>query len=172
MGPTVKLVTVDSILERDIDQIRAIDAAVYPRPWSKRLWLQELVKDDRVYRCARDGRQVIGVAGAMLVGEDAHIMTVAVDPDVQRTGVASRLLLALIREIVIRGTTRLSLEVRVSNTGAQALYRHFGFAPVGSRRKYYEPEGEDALVMWVDDIQDADYRSRLDEISAQIGALA
>ena len=168
----MRSVLVNAAEAEDIEEVMAIEAAVYPKPWSKRLWQQELEKDERLYLCARDGQRVLGVSGAMFVGEDAHVMTVAVDPHHQRRGVATALLLALIEAIVERGSTRISLEVRVSNKGAQSLYRRFGFAPVGSRRRYYEPDGEDALVMWLEDVQTETYLHRLEGISAELETVA
>ncbi|MGI9624915.1 MAG: ribosomal protein S18-alanine N-acetyltransferase [Acidimicrobiales bacterium] len=165
-------IAVGPVAADDIDQVMEIDAAVYSRPWSKRLWQAELGKDKRLYLCARDGDRVLGVGGAMFVGEDAHVMTVAVDPARQRAGIATKLLLALVHSIIDRGVTRVSLEVRVSNTGAQALYQRFGFVPVGSRRRYYEPDGEDALVMWLEDVQADDYRHRLEGITAELESVA
>lgn len=164
----MKSVVVSSVSADDLDQVMAIDSAVYSKPWSKRLWRQELDKENRLYLCARDGDRVVGVGGAMFVAEDAHVMTVAVDPAHQRTGIATVLMLALVRGIIDHDARRISLEVRVSNTGAQALYQRFGFAPVGSRRRYYEPDGEDALVMWLEDVQADAYSDRLDAISAEL----
>lgn len=152
--------------------IMAIDAKVYPTPWSRRLWQQELERDERVYRCAvRDG-VVVGVIGVLLAADDAHIMTVAVDPAVQRSGVATALMLAAAQESIAAGTTALTLEVRAGNTGAQALYRRFGLAPVGHRRGYYEPDGEDALIMWAHDIDGSDYGARLQAIAADLAVAA
>ena len=149
----------------DLRAVMAIDAAVYPTPWSRRLWQQELTRPNRLYRCARRDDAVVGVVGALLVAGDAHIMTIAVDPAAQRTGVATALLLDVANRAIAAGSTALTLEVRASNTAAQALYRRFGLAPVGHRRGYYEPDGEDALVMWAHDIDGEDYGRRLRAIA-------
>ena len=61
-----------------------------------------------------------------------------------------------------RGATALTLEVRVSNRGAQELYRRYGFSSVGARKGYYQDNGEDALVMWARDIDAPEYRALLD----------
>src|SRR4029077_11526282 len=88
----------------------------------------------------------------MLIVEDAHVTTIAVDPAWHRHKIGSRLLLNLARESAARGATHLTLEVRVSNSAAQAMYRQFGFRPSGVRKNYYVETNEDALVMWADDI--------------------
>jgi ribosomal-protein-alanine N-acetyltransferase len=74
-------------------------------------------------------------------------MNVAVDPDHRREGLAS----ALLRELLHRigdDQARVTLEVRPSNRGAIALYDAFGFRVAGARRRYYQDNGEDALIMW------------------------
>jgi ribosomal-protein-alanine N-acetyltransferase len=74
------------------------------------------------------------------------------------------MLLALARAAIERGCRNLTLEVRMSNSGAQALYQRFGFLPAGVRKGYYPETGEDALVMWANDVDTPDYADRLDEI--------
>jgi hypothetical protein len=66
------------------------------------------------------------------------------------------------------GAEQLTLEVRMSNTGAQDLYRRFGFVPGGARKAYYSDNGEDALVMWAHDIATPEYRERLDAVAASV----
>ena len=61
-----------------------------------------------------------------------------------------------------------SLEVRVTNWGAQRLYGTFGFRPVGIRKNYYQEIGEDALIMWVEGIRSADYRRRLQQLAGDL----
>ena len=155
-----------------IKAIMAIDAQVYPTPWSRRLWDQELERDHRLYRCAVSDGAVVGVIGVLLAADEAHVMTVAVDPAVQRSGVATALMHAAVGEAIAAGATALTLEVRASNKGAQELYRRFGLAPVGHRRGYYEPDGEDALVMWAHDIDGSDYGTRLEAIAAALAVAA
>jgi ribosomal-protein-alanine N-acetyltransferase len=77
--------------------------------------------------------------------------------------VATKLLASLATVAIERGCIALTLEVRVSSTGAQALYRKFGFAPAGVRKRYYE-NTEDAIVMWCHDIQSGEYGARLREL--------
>jgi ribosomal-protein-alanine N-acetyltransferase len=67
----------------------------------------------------------------------------------------------IVEQAIAHKSEALTLEVRVGNTAAQELYRHFGFAPAGVRQRYYE-NTEDALVMWAHDIQDSKYRERLE----------
>ena len=92
---------------------------------------------------------------------DGHVTTIAVDPAWHRHGIGTRLLLALAREAIARGATALTLEVRLSNQGAQELYRRFGFTAVGVRKGYYADTGEDALVMWAYEVERTGVRARL-----------
>jgi [ribosomal protein S18]-alanine N-acetyltransferase len=126
------------------------------------------LRGSRAYFVARVGRDVVGYAGVMLTGEDAHITTIAVDPARHRQRIGTRLLLVLAREAIARGARNLTLEVRLSNHGAQDLYRRFGFGPVGVRKNYYQETNEDALVMWVHEVDTADYAALLAAIERGI----
>ena len=150
---------------RHLRGIMAIERQVYPRPWSPNLFLTEMAESaNRCYLVARVDREVVGYGGLICYGEEAHITNIAVDPLRHRQKIASRLLHDLIVEAVAIGAEAISLEVRVTNWGAQRLYGRFGFRPVGVRKNYYQEIGEDALIMWLDEIGDASYRRRLAEL--------
>ena len=104
----------------------------------------------------------------MLGTEDAHVTTIAVDPDWHRRGIGMRLMLNMARASLDRGARNMTLEVRVANTGAQALYHRFGFAPAGIRKNYYSETNEDALVMWATDIDTPAYGQRLAGIEREL----
>ena len=117
------------------------------------LFLSELaLRSSRAYFVARVGRDVVGYGGLMMTADDGHVTTLAVDPRWHRHKIGTRLLLVLAREAIARGRASLTLEVRLSNLGAQELYRRFGFAPVGVRKGYYVETNEDALVMWAHEV--------------------
>jgi len=154
---------------RHLRSVLKIEAQVYPRPWTLGLFMSELaLKTTRSYLVAKVGGDVVGYGGLMLTGSDAHVTTVAVDPAWQRHGIGTRLMLGLSNEAVARGCTGLTLEVRVSNEAAQAMYRRFGFAPAGIRKNYYTETNEDAIVMWAHDIDLPAHRQRLAEIAATV----
>jgi ribosomal-protein-alanine N-acetyltransferase len=160
-------VTITPLRRRHLRSVLRIEALVYPRPWSLGLFMSELaLKTTRSYRVAKVGNEIVGYAGLMITGSDGHVTTVAVDPAWHRHGIGTRLVLALHDAAVARGCTGLTLEVRVSNTGAQELYRRFGFAPAGVRKNYYTETNEDAIVMWAHDIDLPEHRARLDAIVA------
>jgi ribosomal-protein-alanine N-acetyltransferase len=186
--PEPLTVHVVAMRRRHVRSVVRIEESVYPRPWSSSLFLSELaLRSTRAYFVARVGRDVVGYAGLMMTADDGHVTTIAVDPRWQRHRIATRLMLALAREALARRAKNLTLEVRLSNLGAQHLYRRFGFAPVGVRKNYYqfpahdsqrgpgtgEKAGEqlvneDALVMWAHDVDGDDYLSLLGSIERTI----
>ena len=108
-------------------------------------------------------RRVVGYAGLWLMVDEAHITTIAVAPAYRGLGVGELLLLGLIdisREI---GAQYLTLEVRVSNTLAQNLYRKYRFKETGVRRRYYSDNNEDALIMWSDPLGSPGFRQLVEE---------
>ncbi len=150
---------------RHLRSVLRIEAQVYPRPWSLALFMSELgLRTTRTYVVARLDGAVVGYAGLMLSLDDAHVTTIAVDPSVHRNKIGSRLLLHLASEAVRRGARNLTLEVRVSNHAAQAMYHQFGLRPAGVRKNYYVETNEDALVMWAEDIDTPEYRDLLRSI--------
>jgi ribosomal-protein-alanine N-acetyltransferase len=154
---------------RHLRGVLRIEAQVYPRPWSLSLFMSELaLRSSRAYFVARVGGTVVGYSGLMLTGEDAHVTTIAVDPAWHRHKIGTRMLLNLAREAVARGARHLTLEVRMSNEPAQAMYRRFGFHPAGVRKNYYVETNEDALIMWADDIDTEEYAERLATIEAAV----
>ena len=94
--------------------------------------------------------------------------TIAVDPVWHRHKIGTRMLLNLAREAVARGARHLTLEVRMSNEPAQAMYRRFGFRPAGVRKNYYAETNEDSLVMWAYHIDTPAYADRLAAIEAAV----
>jgi ribosomal-protein-alanine N-acetyltransferase len=161
--------SVDIVLmrRRHLRGVMCIETQVCPRPWSLGLFLSEIGnRPDRHYVVARSGGVVVGYAGLMLTSGEGHVTTLAVAPEWQRRAVGTRLLLVLTRWAGEHECTALTLEVRMGNAGAQALYRRFGFVPAGVRRNYYVETNEDALVMWAHDIDAPDYGRRLEAIAA------
>jgi ribosomal-protein-alanine N-acetyltransferase len=154
---------IEPLRRRHLDEVLRIEQVSYPKPWSRGVFQSELelARDgERHYLAARANGAVVGYAGLMFVVGDAHVTNIAVDPARQRSGIGTRLLAELAWEAIVRGCEAMTLEVRVSNVGAQALYRSFGFAPAGVRQRYYE-NTEDAIVMWCHDIGAAEFAHRL-----------
>lgn len=139
----------------DLPQVLAIERRSYPAPWSLAMFVLELGKPAGVCLAATapgtdPAADLDGLRGYAIVTryEDAHhVMNICVDPDHRRSGIARAM---LERVVVAAGgpQARLTLEVRPSNHDALALYRDLGFRAIGVRRRYYQDDGEDALIMW------------------------
>ena len=130
----------------DLPQVIAIERRAFPTPWSLAMFVLELSKPSGICLAARRDGRLVGYLICSRYDMIWHLMNVAVDPDRRRTAVASGLLAGLFERVGERA--RLTLEVRRSNDGAIALYERVGFLAAGTRRRYYQDNGEDAVVMW------------------------
>ncbi|HEY7704760.1 MAG TPA: ribosomal protein S18-alanine N-acetyltransferase [Acidimicrobiia bacterium] len=163
-------VTVRVFDDADIDRALEIERATYPTPWTPGIFAEELKAPGRTYIAAKSGEALVGYGGLMVVGEEAHITSLTVDPSRRGGRIGTRLMLELSRRAVAAGATSLTLEVRMSNQRAQSIYHRFGMAPVGVRKRYYQDE--DALIMWVHDIAGEEFAHRLDDIATSLDGAA
>ena len=131
----------------DLPQIIAIERRAFPTPWSLAMFVLELSKPAGVCLAALREGEMLGYLICSRYDTVWHIMNVAVDPIRRREGIATALLADLLRRLDGQDA-RFTLEVRESNAGAIALYERFGFRAAGRRRRYYQDNGEDAVVMW------------------------
>jgi len=153
-------VSIRPMFRDDIPAVVELEAEIYPQPWAPRIFFDELSLDNRRYLVASTAEAVVvGYCGLLIVEDDAHITTIAVAPAARGHHLGQRLMLALVDVAREANTRHLTLEVRVSNAGAQRLYERFGFDPVGRRKNYYKDE--DALVMWATDIDNEAYQERI-----------
>jgi ribosomal-protein-alanine N-acetyltransferase len=158
-------VTISPMRRKHVRDVLDIERRVYPRPWSAALFFSEISqRKSRYYVVAVHQKEVVGYGGLMVHDDEGHITTVAVQPEFQHAGIGTRLMLDMVDEARKRDARTLALEVRVANWPAQRLYAWFGFRPVGVRKNYYAETGEDALVMWVDDLGGDEIASRLARI--------
>ncbi|MGE4567463.1 MAG: ribosomal protein S18-alanine N-acetyltransferase [Acidimicrobiales bacterium] len=150
------------MVEADIGPALAVDELVYPSAWSPSFLRQQLsLAGSRVNLVAEREGQLVGHGALMVVADEGHVTSVAVHPHQQRQGVGAQILAALCRASVERGLKSMTLEVRCSNEAAIGLYQRFGFAPAGVRVGYYADTGEDALIMWVHDIDQPEFLGRV-----------
>jgi ribosomal-protein-alanine N-acetyltransferase len=142
---------------RDLNAIERIERASYPTPWSRSMFASELAKPSSICLGAFD-LETLELVGYLVISRyvDAwHVMNVAVASDHRRRGIATTMLERLFEVTAGRGRRGYTLEVRVSNIGAVALYERLGFKPRGVRRGYYTDNREDALIMWKDPISES-----------------
>jgi ribosomal-protein-alanine N-acetyltransferase len=140
----------------DLEAIERIERSTYPTPWSRSMFAGELAKPSSLslgaYETDEDDRLIAYLVVSRYV--DAwHIMNLAVDPLHRRRRIASRLLDELFERTAGDARRGYTLEVRISNQSAIALYERFGFEPSGVRRGYYTDNREDALIMWKDPVR-------------------
>lgn len=130
-----------------VKQVAALETLCFSAPWSERAFNSELNNPLSCWIVALDGKTVAGYVGSQSVLGEADMMNLAVLPDYRRQGIAMGLVESLIAALRSREVHCLTLEVRASNTAAQALYEKLGFCPVGRRPRYYTKPQEDALIL-------------------------
>jgi [ribosomal protein S18]-alanine N-acetyltransferase len=131
----------------DLPRVIAIERRVFPTPWSLAMFVLELSKSSGICLAALHAGRLVGYLICSRYDTVWHVMNVAVDVDHQHKGVASALLAELYERVGDEGS-HFTLEVRRSNDVAIHLYEREGFRAAGLRRRYYQDNGEDALVMW------------------------
>jgi ribosomal-protein-alanine N-acetyltransferase len=131
----------------DLPQVIAIERRSFPTPWSLAMFVLELSKPSGICLAAlREGR-LVGYLVCSRYDKVWHIMNVAIDPDQRRRRTATKLIERLFDRVADENA-QYTLEVRTSNDAAIELYEGFGFRAAGLRRRYYQDNGEDAVIMW------------------------
>jgi [ribosomal protein S18]-alanine N-acetyltransferase len=143
-------VNVRTLRPSDLDAVERIERGSYPTPWSRSMFAGELAKPSSVCLGAFQGEDMLGYLIVARYVEAWHVMNVAVDEGFRGRGIAGGMLERLF-DLTIGDVERgYTLEVRVSNETAIALYQRLGFVETGIRRGYYTDNREDALIMWRD----------------------
>ncbi len=142
-----------------VDDVVAIESHTSATPWSATTFINEINSPTHVLLVAvidndtqAQTDKVVGFTGGQLIGDELHIHSLAVRDDMRRSGIGTQLIRSLIGVGIERHATSATLEVRVGNEGAQALYGLLGFVAEGVRPKYYIDNGEDAVIMWLRDV--------------------
>ncbi|WEG12512.1 ribosomal protein S18-alanine N-acetyltransferase [Pullulanibacillus sp. KACC 23026] len=134
----------------DVDGVHKIETACFATPWSRSAFVNEVLHNQfATYFVAEEAGQLLGYIGCWVVIDDANITNIAVLPDYRGRKIGEALLRTAMELARLKQATRMSLEVRVSNTVAQNLYEKLGFQRGGIRKNYYTDNNEDAYVMWV-----------------------
>ncbi len=135
-----------SLAFSDLPKVMAIERRSFPTPWSLSMFVLELSKPSGICLTRIAGTEMEGYLICARYDQAWHLMNIAVEPALRRCGVARALIDAMLDRAGL--DANFTLEVRVSNVGAIALYESYGFRSVGTRRRYYADTGEDALIMW------------------------
>lgn len=143
------MLTIRKMTELDVDAVFDIEVHSFKTPWSKDAFYKEMTENalaEYIVICEED--RIVGFGGMWLIIDEIHITNIAIAPNERGKGYSKPLVQAMIDFATERRFKHMTLEVRVSNAIAIALYEQFGFVSVGKRPKYYIDTGEDALVMW------------------------
>ncbi len=155
----------------DIKQVMRVELACFSDPWSENALMTEAMNPSAYYEVCCLGDEVIGFAGMWIIMDECHITNIGVLPEHRRKGYGERLLIAILKEAIMRGANRATLECRRSNFPAQQLYTKYDFGTVALRRGYYRDNNEDAVIMWVNDIHAPEYRQRLMRFAAELDSV-
>ena len=139
--------TIRPLAYGDLPSVIAIERRSFPTPWSLAMFVLELSKPSGICLAAEDESGLVGYLVCARYEQVWHLMNVAVVSEQRRRGVASELIDRLFEQA--GSDSRFTLEVRVSNLPAIAMYEGIGFRSAGRRRSYYHDNGEDALIMWL-----------------------
>lgn len=133
--------------ESDISQVVAIEEESFSTPWSEKSFRDSLKNKDTLFLIACEDNVIKGYCGMYISFDEGSITNIAVQPKFRKEGIASSIIIELLKASYIRNVTKIFLEVRVSNEVAIKLYEKFGFKKVGVRKNFYERPKEDALIM-------------------------
>jgi ribosomal-protein-alanine N-acetyltransferase len=140
------LLIIEPATRADVDAIHRIEEVSFPAPWRREFFISELNADGRYNLVAKKEGEVVGYLFAMWIFDEMHVNKIAVAESERRQGIADALMdrcFTFAREHEVES---ISLEVRMSNTGAQDFYKHLEFKSSYLRARYY-PDGESAVVM-------------------------
>ena len=136
------------LLPEDAEAVANIERESFPTPWSREDFWREASNDFACYIVALDDAEIIGFGGCWISFEEAQVTNIALTSVQRGRGLGKTLMARLMRAAAARGAERMTLEVRPSNTPALRLYEGLGCAAVGIRKKYYQDNDEDAILMW------------------------
>ena len=134
--------------EGDVGAVVDIDRASNGAPWSEASFLREISNPDAHYYVATDANGITGFAGFWTLIDEAHITTIAVNPEARGKGIGRAMMERILADAKAFGMSCATLEVRISNEKAIKLYESLGFVHSGVRKNYYPDNREDAVIMW------------------------
>ena len=150
---STECVSISYMKIEDVDDILVVENLCFPVPWSKESFIRELSNKSLTrYICAKTGDRAIAYAGMWKIFDEGHITNIAVHPEYRKKGIGGKVVFSLLK--ISRGEKikKMTLEVRKSNIAAQKLYFKYGFEIKGIRKGYYSDNGEDAIIMWKENI--------------------
>ena len=165
----MKILNIKSLTPSEVAEIVALDQLCLGGLWTAEAYLREIDSPNStlVILQIRDNQlehhqaQMIGMACLWSIVDEAHITLLGIHPDYRRQGLGQLLLLNLLEDAIARQLKWATLEVNVNNIAAIELYQKLGFQVAGRRKGYYQPAGDDALVLWLKGIEQPEFKSDL-----------
>ena len=157
-------IQIQPLSNEHLEAILELDKICFGGLWSKVAYEREMDSPNSEIQgifSSHTGEKLLGMGCFWSILEEAHITILAVNPQYHRQGMGTALLYSLIKTARDRNLERVTLEVRVSNQAAISLYEKFGFKTAGRRRRYYQDNGEDALILWLGGIHKPDFAETL-----------
>jgi [ribosomal protein S18]-alanine N-acetyltransferase len=164
----VELVKTEKMQRDDVPRVMEIERLCFTTPWHESAYITELGNRSAHYIVGRIGDNIVGYSGMWIIIDEAHITTIGVDPEFRGRKIGEQVLIAMLEEAQQRGAKRATLEVRESNDVAQNLYRKYGFVAAAIRRGYYSDNGENAVIMWVDDMLTPGFQRFFDDLKRRL----
>jgi [ribosomal protein S18]-alanine N-acetyltransferase len=146
------LLTIRPLQATDIEAVSRIDRQSFATPWSTQFYLNELVNKVAKMFVAIYQTEIVGYAGIQVVMDEGHITTLAVAKEHRGQKIGEHLLVTALEAAMGMGAEHMTLEVRMNNTAARALYTKYGFVSVAKRKGYYADVGEDADILWANNL--------------------
>lgn len=161
---------VTKMLNNDVEEVFQLEKLVHPEHhWSKESFYNELANNLASYYCVRNTEnKILGYIGFWKILEEAHITSLAVHPDFRKRQLAQILLIQVIKECYAEMIKYITLEVRESNLPAISLYEKFLFESIGMRKNYYQDNGENAIIMFTQNIWYDKFKSNYKQIIGEI----
>lgn len=142
------MIEIRRMQECDLDQVAILEKLIFSEPWSRLGFETTYLKEENCYFVAVEDGQVLAYCGLWGIAGEGDICNVAVRKDARRRGLAEAMLKELLAAGRAMGISAFTLEVRVKNAPAIALYHKLGFKDAGIRPGFYTKPREDALIMW------------------------
>ena len=171
----MKKIEIKSLISNEVSEVAALDRVCLGGFWADDAYLREIDSDKSSLVGLHlsefengNSSQMIGMGCLWSIVEEAHITLLAIHPDYRRQGLGQLLLLYLLKDAIARKLEWATLEVNENNLAAVRLYQKYGFEIAGKRKNYYQPAGDDALVLWLKQIQQDEFKSNLLKWQSQL----
>ena len=171
----MKKIEIKAVTPANVTEVAALDRICLGGLWQEEAYSREIDSDKSTLVALHlsepefDARsKIISLGCLWSIVEEAHITLLAVHPDYRCQGLGQLLLFELLEDALARKLEWATLEVNENNLAAVNLYQKYGFQIAGRRKNYYQPAGDDALVLWLKNIQHSEFKSRLRQWQSQL----